>query len=382
MRKKICFVVSTPFTAYCFLRDHISLLSKYFDVYLVANIDESNKSELDCFSLSEYKHIPIYRNIAIEKDINAVRLLTQYFKEKQFDAIHSVTPKAGLISALAGKLAGVDNRIHIFTGQVWCNDKGFRKLLLKSIDKIIASLSTRILVDGESQREFLIENGIIEYDNSQVLGKGSISGVNIQRFHPSEDIRKNMRKEFQLDDSQVVFTFLGRMNADKGMNELFSAFDLLAKEYKHVTLLLIGPDEEGWTKRITEYSNIKEGINYIYFGATSSPERILQAADVFCLPSYREGFGTSVIEAACLGLPVICSNAYGLRDTLVDGETGLRHRVKDSLDLYAQMKNLVVDRDQRLKMGENGRKYVLENFTTEQISKEWLGFYLNLLDVN
>jgi len=71
-------------------------------------------------------------------------------------------------------------------------------------------------------------------------------------------------------------------------------------------------------------------IKNVYFtGSTSTPQLALQMADVFCLPSYREGFGTSIIEASLLGLPVICSDTYGLKETIIEEQTGLRHRVGD-----------------------------------------------------
>lgn len=377
-RKKICFVVSTIFTARVFLKDHIKLLARHFDVYIVANLRESELPILKEFPIAGYQNVTIERKINMLSDMNAVISLANYFRKMNFESVHSITPKAGLIAMLAARIARVPVRIHIFTGQVWHTLKGFKKNLLIGIDRIIASLTTHILVDGESQREYLIQYKVVKGEKSTVLAKGSISGVNTERFTPQEDIRTSLRAKLNLEN-KVVFTFLGRMNRDKGMSELFDAFARLSKENSDAHLLLIGPDEEGWTEKIKLYDSIREGCNYTNYGPTPKPQELLQASDVFCLPSYREGFGTSVIEASCLGLPVICSDTYGLRDTMVDEETGLRHPVKDAASLYQQMKRMVEDRNLRERLGRNGRNYVLNNFRGEQLSEAWLKFYQQIL---
>lgn len=97
-------------------------------------------------------------------------------------------------------------------------------------------------------------------------------------------------------------------------------------------------------------------------------------ADVFCLPSYREGFGTSIIEASLLEKPIICSDTYGLMDTIIENETGLRHEVKNGNSILEQMIKLM-DIDLRKKLGDNGRAFVLKNFSAENISKEWFKYY-------
>jgi glycosyltransferase involved in cell wall biosynthesis len=116
-----------------------------------------------------------------------------------------------------------------------------------------------------------------------------------------------------------------------------------------------------------------------YFGPSDCPEILLQCADVFCMPSYREGFGTSVLEASVLGLPVICSDTYGLRDTIIPGKTGLVHAVGDIEELYFQMEILLLNKSLRTILGQNGLKYVKANFNADDISIEWLKFYKTIL---
>lgn len=372
-RKKICFIIATPITAKAFLLKHFEYLSKHYDIYLVANFDEMPKAQSEIPFICATKNIAIHRGISFFNDIKALFALKKYLTENKFDAVHTVTPKAGLIGILAAKLAGIKTRTHIFTGQVWHTKTGVFKLILKNIDRFIVFSATDILVDGQSQRQFLIENKIISANNSKVLGKGSISGVDTEKFVPNEITKQKYRDELGFTN-EVVFLFLGRLNTDKGILDLAKAFLILNKKHSNSKLVFVGPDEENMELKIKELSN--NNPNIIFYGSTNKPQDLLQLADVFCLPSYREGFGTSVIEASLLEKPVICSDTYGLMETIIDGETGLRHQVGNKDSILIQMEKLM-DENLRITLGKNGRNYVLENFSSEKISREWLDYYQN-----
>ena len=377
MRKKICFVVAVPITANAFLKDHIETLSKDYDIYLVANIE--SEEDVKGLNIKGWKRIEIQRGISITKDLRAVWKLRAYFKKMKYDAVHSVTPKAGLTTALAGKLAGVKHRTHIFTGQVWATRTGVMRGILKSIDKIIAKCDNHILVDGKSQRAFLEQEGVLKKGKAEVFCNGSIAGVNSERFVPDAVARKEERDKIGIKDGMLTYTFLGRLNRDKGIGELYEAYNRIAAENDDVFLLLVGFDEEGYIEKLKDYKNIQEGNNFHFYGGTPTPERVLNAGDVFVLPTYREGFGSSVLEAACIGLPSICSDAYGVLDAYIDGETGMQCKVGDVESLYQCMKKMHDNPEMRASMGKRSRERALSDFNVKPISEEWLNFYKRLL---
>jgi glycosyltransferase involved in cell wall biosynthesis len=367
--KKICFVVSAPITAQAFLLKHFEYLSKEFDITLVANFE--TQADFEIPFVKNTKHIAIQRSIHPIKDLLALIQLFFFFRKESFHVVHSVTPKAGLLAMTAAWLSRIPIRIHIFTGQVWHTQLGFKKQFLKFLDRLLVFFTTHVLVDGQSQRQFLITNKIITDKNSKVLGKGSISGVDVQKFNPSSAIRNLYRAQLNFQHNDIVFAFLGRMNTDKGILDLAKAFQMLSADFPNVKLLLIGFDEEHMQEQIRKI----QIDNIIYFGPTPKPQEVLQAADVFCLPSYREGFGTSVIEASLLELPIICSDTYGLTETIIENTTGLRHEVKNVNQLYNQMRLLTEDATTRTYLGKNGRQYVLDHFSADEISLHWLKFY-------
>lgn len=373
-KKSICFIVSSPLTASSFLKKHFEVLSSKFDIYLVANFESF--PFLGGEHLKGRFNLKLSRKINLLSDIKCLIRLSWYLKKMNFDAVHSVTPKAGLIGMLSSWFTSTPNRIHIFTGQVWYTRKGVAKAGLVFFDKLIASLATKILVDSSSQRKFLLDQNIISYDRSAVLGKGSISGVDVHRFSPDINLKLRLRKELGFENDELVFGFLGRLTKDKGVFDLVAAFKKLQLKYKHIRLFLIGVDEENIVDRIN-----KSGSNGItFYGHSNEPEYILNALDVFCLPSYREGFGTSVIEASLMELPVICSNTYGLFEAIQNNETGLRYQMGNIDDLSEKMEQLIVDVQLRLRLGRNGSIYVKKYFSAEIISEEWLLFYKMLLE--
>lgn len=377
-KKKIAFVVAIPGSAESFLADHIAKLQEHYDVHLVANFPENYDGSM-FFKDVTFHYVPIQRSINLGADWKALWSLKKLFKQEKFECVHSVTPKAGLLTALAGLLAGVPHRVHIFTGQVWATRTGAMRMLLKSMDKIIAMQNTKILVDGEGQRQYLIKEGVLKEKNSKVPAEGSIAGIKLDRYVISESVRKQEREKLGLSDDKVVYIFLGRLNHDKGIGELYEAFNRLVVECPNSVLLFYGMDEEGYDAKAAAYPNIRKGENYFFPGLTRIPFNALQAGDVFVLPTWREGFGVSVLEAQALGLPVITSDAYGVVDASVEGVTGLRCGVNDPVGLYKCMKQYYDDAELRMSHGQAGRERVETHFSNDVVGKAWLDIYLEML---
>lgn len=372
-REKICFVVASTLTAEAFLSDPIEALSKHHDVHLVANAEPSTVAG-PALRKAILHRARIERAIAPATDLLALVQLVRIFRRERFAAVHSMSPKAGLLTALAGFIARVPVRIHTFTGQVWATRRGPGRLLLKGLDRLITGLNTHILVDSLSQRDFLRSQGMLAANHGEVLEKGSVCGVDSSRFRPDVTAREQVRRELGIPADAVVFLFLGRLNRDKGVLDLAQAFGSVAPHRPDTFLVLAGPDEESLRPSIL--SGCGPAASRVRLpGYTREPERFMAAADVFCLPSYREGFGSVIIEAAAAGVPAVGSRIYGITDAIEEDVTGLLHEPGNVSGLAACMLRLAGDRELRRRMGEQAHARALREFRAETITAELVRFY-------
>jgi len=288
-------------------------------------------------------------------------------------------PKAGLLAMLAGFIARVPVRSHIFTGQVWATRSGIGRALLKTMDRLMVASATHLLSDSPSQRDYLIEQGVVKPGDIRVLHKGSMCGVNIDRFCPDPHAREQIRERYGIGQDDVVFLFVGRLNRDKGVLDLAEAFRDVSRELRDIHLIVVGPEEEaGFTELVRAMCG--DDNNRIHFtGFTKQPEQYMAAADIFCLPSYRESFGDVVMEAAAVGIPAIGSRVYGITDTIIEGENGMMHEAGTVMELNHCMRALATNKTLRLDMGKRARERALRDFPDQQVTAAWLNYYEKLL---
>lgn len=377
-RPAICIVVAVTMTIEVFLLEQLASLMPLYEITLVANCPE--KQHMRSFGLDlEIVHVPMQRGIAPLLDLKCLFRLYLLFRKRRFVLVHSITPKAGLLSMVAASLARVPIRVHTFTGQVWATMEGWRRKVLRSLDQVLAVAATHTLVDSRSQLQFLTQEKVLNGCKSEVLGIGSISGVDLKRFQPREGEGFRVRKQLDIPKHAAVFGFIGRIKKEKGVLDLARAFSMLSTQGPLTYLVIVGPDEEKLSNAMREFSGeAAQRIRFVEW--TRTPEFYMAAFDVLCLPSYREGFGSVIIEAAACGVPALASRIYGISDAVVDGVTGLLHECGDVSAIAAGMQRVMDESGMVQEMGRRAQIRVQQEFNSSRLSSELVAFYDRILN--
>lgn len=375
--KAICFVATTPFAVNAFLLTHMKALADRALVTLCVNRSLYPLSD-DIDPRIRVVDFPIAREISPFKDLRAFFTLVSWLRTERVAAVHSITPKAGLLAMLAARLAGIRLRHHTFTGQVWATKSGMARFLLKACDRVIVSAASQVFADSPSQCRFLEDESVVRPGGISVLGPGSIAGVDVGRFRPDTEVRHLLRAELNTPEDLCVFLFMGRLTRDKGLFDLIEAFVTVAATNPREELWLVGPDEERMQEQLEQRSRCGTG-RVRWLGQTSQPERYMASADVLVLPSYREGFGSVVIEAAACAVPTIAYRIDGLIDAVVEERTGLLVELRNIDAFAAAMLALSLDPARRNQLGRQALDRAAKEFSSPAVTAEWLDFYKRVL---
>ncbi len=375
--KKICYVATIPHVVFSFLSGHIEAAARDFDVSVISHPTDANLlASLPCRHIS----LNIQRKIAPYNDLQALFQMIKIFRRERYAIVHSIMPKTGLLSMSAGRLTGIQCRIHTYTGQVWATRKGINRSFLKSFDRLIAGLATHTLADSESQRQFLITEGILKEKQCSVIGNGSICGVDVTRFCPDSGARQAIRDVLKISPDATIILFLGRLNKDKGMLDLAQAFGQIASERKNIFLLLVGAEEDVSYDQIQAIcGDDADRLRRILF--TSTPEQYMAASDIFCLPSYREGFGQTIIEAAACRVPTVATRIYGITDAVEENQTGLLIEAGAVDQLTQALLQLVDNPLIRSRMGETAKARAEKLFCSSDVTGALIRLYHSMLQL-
>lgn len=312
--------------------------------------------------------VPMERRISPFNDMKSLWQMYRVMRREKPDMVHSMTPKAGLVTMVAAWLTRVPIRIHTFTGLVFPTSTGLKRRILMFTDWLTCACATHIIPEGEGVKADLLNNKITK-KNIRVLGHGNIRGIDLEHFKPMSHLTP-------LEEGVFSFVFVGRLVGDKGINELIAAFSRLNKEYPETRLVLVGPEEEKIDPIKPETKvEIDRNPAIDAVGQQSDVRPFFTSADALVFPSYREGFPNVVIEAGAMGLPSIVTDINGSREIIIDGENGMIVPSKDAEALYQAMKHFVENLEDVKRMAENARPLIASRYEQSYVRQCLKDFY-------
>ncbi len=372
--KKIIRASTIPLSLNIFCRDTLREMSKLYDVVALSSpgdlLDEVEQREG-----VRALRVDMERRISPIKDLASLFKIIKVFRKEKPYIVHSMTPKAGLLCMMAAWMTRVPLRIHTFTGLVFPSTTGIKRQILMFTDRITCLCATHVLPEGEGVKNDLQDNHITKKP-MQVLGYGNVRGVDMNYYSRRPDVVDFSNK--LRDESLTTFLFVGRIGKDKGLEELCKAFDLLWKERKDIRLWIVGMDDSQADPITLETRNLMENHERIEAVGMKRDTELLAyyaAADCFVLPSYREGFPNTVLEAGALDLPSIVTDINGSREIIIEGENGIIIPTHDTKALYKAMRAMVDNPQQRKAMASKARDLVSTRFEQGYVRQCLFDFY-------
>lgn len=382
MKPKILRVTTVPESLKTLLKGQLKFMSNNgFDVIGVSSGGKS------LFEVKKNEGIEVFeiemsRKITPIKDLKSLLNLYKLIKKEKPIIVHSHTPKAGIIAMLAAKIANVPIRLHTIAGLPLMETKGLKRKLLIFVEKVTYACATKVYPNSNALATFIIQKNIVCQSKVKVLGNGSSNGIDTDYFKQEIIDTNNIKKIKELlgiCGRDFVFVFVGRLVADKGINELIQAFIKLDDE--NLKLLLVGDYEHELDPLLeSTHFEINNNSKIISVGYQSDIRPYLGISSCLVFPSYREGFPNVVMQSGAMGLPSIVTNINGCNEIIEEGFNGTIIPVKDAEALYNAMRKMFKNADWCLSLANNARNKITSNYNQQLVWQSILTEYQLQLD--
>ncbi|SFD07552.1 glycosyltransferase family 4 protein [Algibacter pectinivorans] len=343
MKKKIIRVTTVPASLRGLLYGQLKFMSAHYNVIAISSNDEYNLLKM----VSERENVPtvaidMTRKITPIKDLISVYKLYKLFKKEKPFIVHSHTPKAGTLSMIAAKFAGVPHRLHTIAGLPLLVATGKKRWLLNTVEKITYAAASMIYPNSHGLYDIILEEKFTTKNKLKVIAHGSSNGIDVDHFslnHFSNTTEnKALKQKLNIAETDFVFIYVGRLVADKGIKELLEAFNTISKTHKDAKLLLVGDFETDLDPLDEKTLEIKDtNPQIISTGWATDVRPYFAIANVLAFPSYREGFPNVVMQAGAMELPAIVTNINGCNEIIIEGENGCIIPVRDANALHDAM---------------------------------------------
>ncbi len=329
--------------------------------------------------------LPISRSMNLREHWRSYRRLSKWLKEERFDIIHVHTPIASLIGRVAAARRKVPIRIYTAHGFYFHDEMPFLKRTFHiGLERFGALFHHYLFTQSDEDRHSAIRLGLARPDSVRTIG----NGVDMQRFNPGRftgEDRLRMRSSLGLEPEHTVVTIIARLVREKGYLELLPAIAELARKRPSLRLLVIGgaleSDHDNSTDAIEsmiEELGIRDKI--VFAGHRADIPELLNASDIYTLPSWREGMPRSIIEAMAMSLPVVATNIRGCREEVVDGQSGLLTPVRDKENLAKALRKLIDSPEMRQQYGQAANERARTLYDENLVFQRQIEIYKQLID--
>jgi len=301
-------------------------------------------------------------------DVMKLRKLVGLLRRDRIDVLHTHLFHADLAGRAAAWVACVPHVVHT----VHTAEARFRPWQF-AFARLAASACERIVAVSRSARDHHARRAGLPPGRYTIIP----NGVDAGDYALDKEARRRLRREWGIAPQEVVAAFVGRLAEEKGLDTLLAAMRLLHRRGEDIFLVIAGDGPwRGLLERSIAADAIGERVRLL--GFTADVRGVLSAADIFLMPSRWEGFALAAAEAMAAGLPVIVTRIDGLSDLVVEGRTALVIDVGDAGALAEAIGCLCGDVALRKRLGEAGRRRVIERFAIKAMVAAHERLYLDV----
>jgi len=367
---KICQLCAVDFTLYHFLLPLMEgMRNAGHDVFAVC----SEGPLIPKIEARGYRvmRVPIARSYSLTRHLRAIRELTRLFRQERVDIVHVHTPVAALIGRIAARLAGIRRVVYTAHGFYFHERMPLlQRALHVALEWFAGRLTDVLFTQSSEDADTARTLGLCRTRSIHAIG----NGVDPHRFRPVSDReRAATRERIGTSPGAVVIAVIGRLVAEKGYPELFNAMRHVDAELWVIGGRLASDHASGISTAITATEQdpvLSARIRFL--GYRDDIPRLLAAADIFTLPSHREGMPRSIIEAMMTGLPVVATDIRGSREEVVEGETGFLVPVGDASALAGALRRLAGDAALRKQLGAAGHARAIDLYDESKVVRRQL----------
>jgi glycosyltransferase involved in cell wall biosynthesis len=342
-----------------------------FDVDALAHNDLPNGVELVTGEGANFFEMDFVRDVSPGADLKDLKRMYRLFRRRRPTIIQLMSPKPCILGTVAGRLAGVP----IIVRHVWGNlreseFKGAKRFFLFSSERLSNMLAHEVIVISHKLKDSEVSAGALNPKKAVVFGSGSSNGLNLNRFELTPERKergRQIRQQLLIADDWKVLGTAMRVNIEKGICELVEAYLKLSRNIPNLALMILGDYDVRGQPPEHIIRTIKEHPRIRHVGFQENIEDYYAAMDLFVMPSYREGFCESNIEASGMGLPIVATNIIGCSESVLDGVTGLLVPPRNSDALADAIKRILTNPQLAQQLGKNGRERMEREFDQKLI---------------
>jgi glycosyltransferase involved in cell wall biosynthesis len=326
--------------------------------------------------------IEVSRTISPFADLRLLLQLVRLLRNGRYTILHAHTAKLEVVAQLAGRIAGVPVVLYTNHGFIFRSDMkpGMTKFL-RGMAKLGGRLADHVLSQSAEDIQVAVAEGIYPADKVSYLGNGiDIEGFDITAY--PDPRRRAKKQEIGIPQDRAVVGMVGRYVWEKGYREFFEAAKTLVESGRPIHFLTVGNALESERDPV-DFAILRElGIedHVTVLRARNDMADLYSVMDVVVLPSYREGFPRTLMEAAAMSRPTVATDISGCREAVTHGETGFLVPVRDAAQLAARIATLLDDPTLAASFGASARALAEDRFDERRVVQRLLACYEELLE--